>query len=231
MIALVFPFLGELQGFVDGLTGVSELKAGGLRTFSLQDEPEWLLAVGGQGKVETALTCQMLHSAFALNRFLLLGSAGALDPALMPGDIVVGERCLEWDFLSKGEKGPNPPPSFRPSQSFPPVVNGPAYRVGTILSADRDLFDPEEKSRLFRESGAALTAWEGAGFHRFLKRSGAVGWEIRVVVEAAGEARLSRQEFMGRMERFFPPLRPLAQAVELAGRSAGPTASGPGDRG
>ena len=213
MIALVFPFQGELESFLGGAAPPGK-KLRGVRVVSPPSDPDWLLAVCGQGKVEAALACQILADTSSPEAYFLLGSAAGLDPSLKVGDAVLADPCLEWDFRS-GYGEENGHPSFRPGKPFmlSPLAETPGIRTGPVLSADRDVFDPEVKSRMHGESGALAMAWEGAGFHRFLRRNNLPGWEIRVVTETAQEGRISLAELRRRMLDSFPALRKAMRAA------------------
>lgn len=204
MILLVFPFHAELDAFLSGVAGRTEEKIRGLRVFSIPTEPGWRLAVCGQGKVEAALACQILSDALDPRTVMLLGSATALDPALRIGDIVLADPGIEWDFDA------DKPPEFRPRRPFPEPRR---VLAGGILSGDKDVFDPARKAELHAEYGAKALAWEGAGFHRFLRRSGKTGWEVRVITEEASEGRLSLAQLKDRMATDFPALRPVVRAA------------------
>jgi adenosylhomocysteine nucleosidase len=206
LILLIFPFQAELEAFLSGMSGRSETKVRGIRVFSMEAEPLWRLAVCGQGKVEAALATQILADALDPRALMLLGSATALDPALIVGDMVLADPGIEWDF--DADKAPE----FRPRRAFPEprrTLSGP------ILSGDKDVFDPAQKAELFARFGAKALAWEGAGFHRYLRRSGKTGWEIRVITEGAEEGRLTLAELKLRMGTDFPALRPVVRAALL----------------
>lgn len=55
-------------------------------------------ALSGVGKVAAARTAQLLIDRFAPEAVLNVGSAGALNPDLTFGDIVIGRRCCQSDF-------------------------------------------------------------------------------------------------------------------------------------
>jgi nucleoside phosphorylase len=214
LILLVFPFLAELDAFLPGLGGKSETEVDGIRVFSVESEPHWRLAVCGQGKVEAALACQILSAALRPDIVLLLGAATALDPSLNVGDLVLADPCIEWDF------GSDKPPSFKavPRPSEQPS-SGPEHdriSAGPILSGDRNVFDAEEKAALQRRYGAKALAWEGAGFHRFLRRSGGRGWEVRVITETAAEGQPTLAALQERMGKYFPALRKwIEEEIEI----------------
>jgi nucleoside phosphorylase len=201
---LIFPFQLELEAFLAGMQGRTESKVRGIRVFGVPAEPDWRMAVCGQGKVEAALTCQILSDALEPRTVLLLGSATALDPGLIVGDIVLADPGIEWDF--DADKSPE----FRSRRAFPESRR---VLIGPILSGDKDVFDPAEKAALFERFAAKALAWEGAGFHRFLRRSGKTGWEIRVITEESKEGRPSLSLLKERMAADFPSLRPVVRAA------------------
>jgi len=206
LILLIFPFQAELEAFLSGTSGCGETKVRGIRVFTLESDPEWRMAVCGQGKVEAALAAQILGDALDPSSLMLLGSATALDPSLIIGDMVLANPGIEWDF--DADKSPE----FRPRRAFPEprrTLSGP------ILSGDKDVFDPVQKAELFARFGAKALAWEGAGFHRYLRRSGKTGWEVRVITEAADEGRLTLAQLKERMATDFPSLRPVVRAALL----------------
>jgi nucleoside phosphorylase len=206
LILLIFPFQAELDAFLGGTQGRTEEKIRGQRVFSIPAEPEWRMAACGQGKVEAALGCQILSDALDPRLVMLLGSATALDPGLRVGDIVLADPGIEWDFDA------DKPPVFRPRRPFPEPRR---VITGAILSGDKDVVDPAQKADLFRRFGGKALAWEGAGFHRYLRRSGKTGWEVRVITEEAGEGRLSLAQLKERMQMDFPALRPVVRAALL----------------
>jgi nucleoside phosphorylase len=177
--------------------------------------------VCGQGKVEAALACQILYGALHPDIVLFLGSATALDPPLQVGDVVLADPCIEWDF------GSGKPPSFKasmplptvapPTEAFPPDTDpGPKTHTGSlparvvsgpILSGDRNVFDAEEKGALHRRFAARALAWEGAGFHRFLRRSGCKGFEARLITETAAEGQPTLAALQDEMKKAFPAFR------------------------
>ena len=56
------------------------------------------LAETGLGKVNAAATATLLCDRYACDRILLSGVAGALDPSLAIGDVVVGTRIIQHDY-------------------------------------------------------------------------------------------------------------------------------------
>ncbi|MDR2674307.1 MAG: 5'-methylthioadenosine/adenosylhomocysteine nucleosidase [Opitutaceae bacterium] len=98
-----FGILGALPQEVAlikrGMTVRRSVVAGG-RTFH---EGEWcgrriVLALARVGKVSAALTTTLLLERFGVERVIFTGVAGALDPGLRPGDVVIAGRLLQHDM-------------------------------------------------------------------------------------------------------------------------------------
>ena len=65
-----------------------------------------VLAESGIGKVNAASATTVLVERYGCDRLLLSGVAGALDPALSIGDVVVGTRVLQYDSGRVTDEGP-----------------------------------------------------------------------------------------------------------------------------
>lgn len=213
---------GNQSGFSKPLRqpGIKEERLGGTRTFTWEERPDWRFAISGQGKVEAALACQMLAHALAPSAYLLVGSACGLDQGMKVGDLVLADPCIEYDFIHgpahtgvRGTASPEHYPVFKCAHPLPGLglAGMPPIKVGTVLSADRNVFEPGEKHSLHATFGALATAWEGAGFHRFLRRNDAKGWELRLITEANRDGRPALDDLRRRMEEGFPPLYPLVK--------------------
>jgi nucleoside phosphorylase len=228
MLALVFPYQAELEAFLGGFIpgdpapldnpAVRKETLGGYPTYAWEGRPDWRFVVSGQGKVEAALACQSVLPALRPSAWVLLGSACALHSLVKAGHLVLSDPCIEYDF----QHGPPPPgarnaadpdhhPVFRPAHPFPGLSRpGNSHlHSGPVLSADRNVFDPDHKQELQDAHDALAAAWEGAGFHRFLRRNGAKGWELRLITEEACESRPSLKALKSRMAGGFPAVYPL----------------------
>jgi adenosylhomocysteine nucleosidase len=88
------------------------------------------LAETGLGKVNAAATATLLCDRYACDRLLLSGVAGALDPSLSIGDVVVGTRIIQHDYGRLTDDGLI---AYRPGEvPFP----GSSDRVGWPLGDD-----------------------------------------------------------------------------------------------
>jgi adenosylhomocysteine nucleosidase len=144
----------------------------------------------GVGKVNAAMTTALLVDRFSPSRLVFTGIAGALDPDLEPGDVVVGERLVQHDLVNLFETGP----VLRGVRSPSSGVRGPVLleadpgllldareaalglaldraalasrparvRFGTIATGDTFVGALATKTRLYRELHAHAVEMEGA---------------------------------------------------------------------
>ncbi|WP_310259845.1 5'-methylthioadenosine/adenosylhomocysteine nucleosidase [Fictibacillus barbaricus] len=130
---------------------------------------EVVLCKSGVGKVNAAITTQILIERFKVTHILFTGVAGALDPSLEVGDIVISSSAMQHDMDASAlspdfPKGTIPMFAFdsefradeklvRLAENAAEKLSGPKVKVGKVLSgdqfiADRDLV--ESYSELFK---------------------------------------------------------------------------------
>lgn len=118
------------------------------------------------------------------------GVCGALDPALMPGDIVVATKVNGADVAQP--------------RSAPAAVKGPLLTVGRIVAT------ADEKRRLYSETGAIAVDMEAAGI---LSQVPAARFCcVKVVLDTASEG-FALDLDNAIVEGRFSPRRILAQAA------------------
>lgn len=179
------PLLAAAEDVVAVPVGPFVLHAGRL------DGVPVLVATCGIGKVQAAALTQALlaHGAAAV---LFTGVAGAVDPSLRVGDLVVASEALQHDVdvtalgYAKGQV-PGHPPRWPADVDLRERVHAAAVQVaraagrrvviGPVASGDRFVADPEEVARLRAEFGAACTEMEGAAVAQVCA-AWAVPWAI-----------------------------------------------------
>ncbi|MFD2670237.1 5'-methylthioadenosine/adenosylhomocysteine nucleosidase [Marinicrinis sediminis] len=129
----------------------------------------------GVGKVNAAMSTQILIDTFEVSAILFTGVAGAVDPRLGIGDIVISEDCMQHDMdvTALGfERGVIP---FQEESVFKAdrqladlayekgkaVCQSPVWR-GRILSGDQFIADKEQGRQLHAQLGGMCTEMEGA---------------------------------------------------------------------
>ncbi|TMW71747.1 5'-methylthioadenosine/adenosylhomocysteine nucleosidase [Alteribacter natronophilus] len=130
----------------------------------------------GVGKVNAAVTTQILIDVFNAERIIFTGVAGALEPSLEIGDLVVSEACRQHDLdasplgFAKGEVPMFDGPSlFRADENLVRIaaetaeqVSGVQVMRGIILSGDQFVADRDRVAELRSEFDGVCVEMEGA---------------------------------------------------------------------
>jgi len=149
-------------------------------------------AVGGHGKVQFAVQTQFLIQQIGESSHVFcLGTSGAVSDKVQALDLVVATRTVEHDFNLKFFKSDKP--SFRSDQKTLETLKAlkpKDFKVyfGVIASGDEDVLDPARSKAIHDETGALVTAWEGAGGARVCKFLSVPYVEIRAVSDSADGA-------------------------------------------
>lgn len=152
----------EMELYLDRCTVERSTEFGGL-TFheGRWSDHELTLVRAGVGKVNSAMCAQMLIDAFDVGAIICTGSAGALNPELEIGDILVAEDCVQHDVVVEFLGLPRGQIPFTDHRFFDTsaalrehatTISFPdrEIRTGRVLTGDRFIED-EERRRLLRE--------------------------------------------------------------------------------
>jgi len=132
-----------------------------------------VLVRAGVGKVNAALCAQLLIDAFDARAIICTGSAGAVNPALNIGDIVVAEDCVQHDvvvdFLGL-PRGQIPFTDFRFFETAPELrrhaqalsLPDHTIRPGRVLTGDTFIEDEAHRRQLREELKGDCVEMEGA---------------------------------------------------------------------
>jgi adenosylhomocysteine nucleosidase len=150
-----------------------------------------LLAPGGHGKTHFATQTQYLIDRFpSVELVICADAAGALDPALSPGDVVVGTATVEHDYRLLFAT--RPLPRFAGDASAIDGLRRAAREAigfnvvfGVIASSDEDVVSRERSAAIRAQTGAVCVAWEGSGAARAAAFNGIGSVELRAVTDAA----------------------------------------------
>lgn len=159
-------------------------------------------AAGGVTRRVTELAERLL--AEGAEGLLSFGIAGGLDPALRPGDVVVG-TAVQWE----GE-------TFEADGVWKcRLLSGiPFSRSGTVAAVGRIAATPAAK-RALHDGGASIVDMESGAMARVCARAGKPFAVLRAVADPAGRG-LPRSVFVGLAPDGSP--RPLAVMAALARR-------------
>jgi adenosylhomocysteine nucleosidase len=207
-IAILGAMPEEISALLSALDGRSESHAGGHEVHSGVLEGRRVLIVRcGIGKVNAAAVAQLL--VLRQPRALIFtGVAGAVDPELRVGDIVVASDALQHDVdvTALGyEPGlvPGEPLSWRSDPLLTELAVSAAagltdVRVvtGRVASGDQFVADPLRTASLRERFGASCVEMEGAAVAQVCARAGVPFVIIRSISDSADhDAQVSFREF------------------------------------
>ena len=205
-ILTVIPLQGELNRFLDGCaaTGLQPEvdQIGKLPVLYLCDRA-LVVATGGLGKAQFAAQTQhLIDSGPGWDLVICAGAAGAFDDRLRVGDVVAGRETVEFDIRNRfGEPLlPRFASAARVLDCLQHIQLGDktfALHVGPIASGDEDVVEITRRAEIRAQTGALVTAWEGAGAARACSFSGVPFVEIRGVSDHAGET--APQDFVSNL--------------------------------
>ncbi|WP_026690687.1 5'-methylthioadenosine/adenosylhomocysteine nucleosidase [Alteribacter aurantiacus] len=130
----------------------------------------------GVGKVNAAITTQLLIDIYHVEAIIFTGVAGALDPELEVGDLVVSTSCIEHDLDASAlgfERGEVPMFEYSSVFSADEGLVSLAYdaaislnegyvKKGVVLSGDQFIADPEKVVELRERFDGTCVEMEGA---------------------------------------------------------------------
>ncbi len=169
----------------------------------------------GVGKVNAAMSATLLIDRFKPSEVLYSGIAGAVNPDLRPGDIVIGQKCAQHDLGTLTDKGMqrqgvrNPVnwernPVFL--ESDPKLLalavetgkrleleriqtsegeRSPNVVKGILVSGDLFIASPAKREELRRELGADAVEMEGAAVAQVCYELGVPFLIIRSISDSA----------------------------------------------
>ena len=139
-----------------------------------------LLAVSGIGRAAAAAAANALVEAGA-SALMTFGMAGALDPALTPGSVVLARELISGDGARFQASSPW---RARVAAALGPVR---AVTEGNLLSSDRAIETPSDKAAAFHSSGAAAVDMESAAVAEVAARHNLPFIAVRVIVDTAAD--------------------------------------------
>ena len=157
----------------------------------------------GVGKVNAAICTQILVDVFQCRRIVFGGVAGALLPGLKQGDVVISSHAVQFDIdlTAFGRRQGELADHDRLIEADPGMVRAataafdeqaerlktvPEMVVGTIVSGDRFISDPDTIKWLQREFSGVCTEMEGGAVGYTCKINQIPFVIIRIISDSAG---------------------------------------------
>jgi adenosylhomocysteine nucleosidase len=168
-----------------------------------------VICKSGVGKVNAAVTTQILIDTFGAEAVIFTGVAGALDPELEVGDIVISEDCVQHDMDVTALGFPRGTIPFQETSVFAadPELKDLAYeagrkvfrgrtKLGRVLSGDQFIADKTMVADLREGLQGSCTEMEGAAVAHACSMNGIPFVVIRSMSDKAdGSAHVSFAEF------------------------------------
>jgi adenosylhomocysteine nucleosidase len=214
-IAFLSALEAESRPVAAALAGRQDLTVRGLPCTAgrIAGRPVVVAAIG-VGKVNASMATTLLIERFSPAVVIFSGVAGALDPELQPGDVVIGEALAQHDLVYHTEEGAAPRSVRNPlsgienplvlpasprllalarrdaeNAGLEPVDGAPrAPRVvfGTIATGDSFVGSRARKAELWEKLGARAVEMEGAAVGQVCHQLGVPFLVVRGLSDRAG---------------------------------------------
>ena len=176
-IGIIVAMEEELESIFDIMDNIEEKEIYGLTFKTGQIEKNKIIVVKcGVGKVNAARVTHILIDTFNVKCVINVGAAGALNPFLNIGDIVIGEKLIQHDFditafdHDKGYitgVGDYIYSDIELIEKFKKAANNlkeKDYKIKTGIIATGDIFctDIEMKNKIYSKFDADCVEMEGA---------------------------------------------------------------------
>jgi adenosylhomocysteine nucleosidase len=205
----------EVAHIESALSGATTQKIRGLAfTTGALGNDRVVLVRSGVGKVNAAMVATLLVDHFAPSAVLFSGTAGAVDPELGPGDIVIGSAVGYHDYGSdtarefvrwqtrdpiSGERNPLLFPAnaelLEAARRAVPTLtlkapesatrSRPSVREGVILTGDSFMANPVRRDELRRTFNASAVEMEGAAVVQVCAQLGVPVLVIRSITDSS----------------------------------------------
>ena len=168
MIGIIVAEEKELIAVKNIMTDIKEVSIYE-KTFyeGLIDNKSVILVKSNVGKVNSSRICQLLIDNFKPSLVINIGTAGSIDNVLDIGDVVVGDKLVQYDFdvtpfgRKLGEIE-NIGEFIEVDKKLLNLFNDINVTIGTIATGDKFIIDNEEKNNIKNNFNALCIEMEGA---------------------------------------------------------------------
>ncbi|MEJ9218805.1 5'-methylthioadenosine/adenosylhomocysteine nucleosidase [Paenibacillus glucanolyticus] len=180
MTTQVIGLIGAMDEEVELLLGqlenkVTTVKAGVTYASGTLHGKQVVVCKSGVGKVNAAVTTQILIDSFGVSKILFTGVAGALHPDLNIGDIVISSSCMQHDMdvtplgFARGMIPYQEVSDFPADQSLIELAEEACKElsvdhcvIGKVLSGDQFIASRETVQTLYEDLNGACAEMEGS---------------------------------------------------------------------
>ena len=169
---------------------------------------ELVIAYSKIGKVFSSLTASTLLEKFSCEKLLFSGVAGAINPALKIGDLIIADKLCQHDldisifghdfgFVPEGAKFVETDASLREIAKVVAKQNGRSLTEGTIATGDQFVASNERKEFISKNFKADAIEMEGASVAVVCDALNVPFFVLRAISDTANDdAGMDFDEFM-----------------------------------
>ncbi|MDQ0887390.1 adenosylhomocysteine nucleosidase [Paenibacillus sp. V4I9] len=209
-IALIGAMNEEIELLISHMTDVREtIKAGITFREGMYFDKQVVVCRTGVGKVNAAVTTQILIDNFGVEAVIFTGVAGALDPELNIGDLVISSECMQHDMDVTALGFPRGVIPYEANSIFEAdsklvelaVASGEKLfagkvKKGRVLSGDQFIASREVVASLYEELGGVCVEMEGASVAQVCSMNATPYVVLRSMSDKAdGSAHINFAEF------------------------------------
>jgi adenosylhomocysteine nucleosidase len=188
----------EVWPVIDNLSQARETRWNDQAIFQGKIESqEAVVMPTGVGKVRTAASVQHLLDRFPIEAIIFTGAAGAINPEVKIGDVIIGEKTVQHDY-DTGGKGLLEEMKTTWFEADPGLVAlavragqdtelGDRLRIGTILTGDQTIVDSRKRAWLRQTFRGDCVEMEGAAVASVCARNNVPFVLIRAITDFADE--------------------------------------------
>ncbi len=210
MIGIIGAMRIEVDSLKESLTDVRTTEISGISYYSgkLNSVPV-VVAVSGVGKVFAAICAQTMILKFGVGKIINTGVAGAIDPRLKQGDIVVSSSVCQYDMDTTAVGDEPGMISGINVVQFPSDKSliertvrsiekcGSKYFTGVIATGDKFIAENQEKQKIFKRFKALVADMESGSIAHVCYVNKIPFVSLRVVSDNADEeANSNYSEFL-----------------------------------
>jgi adenosylhomocysteine nucleosidase len=151
----------------------------------------------GVGKVRAAASVQYLLDRFPIEAIIFTGAAGAINPEVKIGDVIIGEKTVQHDY-DTGGRGVLEEMKTTWFEADPDLVAlaakasqdtelGDRVRIGTILTGDQGIVDSGKREWLRQTFQGDCVEMEGAAVASVCARNNVPFVLVRAITDLADE--------------------------------------------
>ncbi len=189
-IGLICTLRGEMEQILKDMKIESKTGKADREFYKgMLDGKKVILVRSPMGKVNNAITAQLLTNHFNVDTIISIGFAGALEESLKIGDVVVSTDAIQHDFGAVKPYGfiwAKSPDIGRPGEINPKRWTASKdYKYGIIVSGDQFIASEEKREWLKKKFGALAVDMGAAAIYEVCKQNGIKCLFIRVISDNA----------------------------------------------